>query len=162
DPDEDDLVVDEFRKLIPSCPRMLLMLVPRRPERFEEAAQKLQAAGIPFVRRSQLTETTSLTLPGVLLVATMGELVSLFPLAAIVCRGGTMEHRGGHNIPEPSFFGKPVIIGQHMENFPDIAEEFRGRAAVVSIGSGEELAAAVLRLWQDETLLNQTGERARE
>lgn len=162
DPDEDDVVIRAFSALSATQPRLLLLLVPRRPERFATAAGKLESAGIRFVRRSQLVDGVKLALPGVLLVDTMGELTSLFSSADVVFMGGTLPRRGGHNILEPAFFAKPVIIGPHMENFPDIAEEFRARGAVVEIRDGEELAGAVLRLAADAAARKAIGGKGRE
>jgi len=138
DADEDDLTLAAYEEL--ASPGLLWIHVPRRPERFEVAAQKLTARGIPFVRRSQLQ---SLTLPGVLLLDTLGELSGLFPLADAVFMGGTLVRRGGHNILEPAFFGKPVIAGPYMENFAEIAREFTDAGALLRIGKPEELAPLI-------------------
>ncbi|HWB99448.1 MAG TPA: tetraacyldisaccharide 4'-kinase, partial [Bryobacteraceae bacterium] len=119
---------------------------PRKPERFDEAARKLEQAGIPFLRRSELRESDTLALPGVLLLDTIGELSGLFGLADVVFMGGTLASRGGHNILEPAFFGRPVIIGPHMENFREIGAEFCAAGASVQIDGREELAAALDRL----------------
>ncbi len=159
DIDEDDIVIQAVAELQRDEPGLLTILVPRRPERFDRAAQKLQAAGITCVRRTQLKAAA---LPCVLLLDSVGELVSLFPLAGCVFMGGTLANRGGHNILEPAFHGKPVIIGPHMENFPDIAGEFRAAAAVTEIGSGAELAQAVRFLLTDAKARERIGERARQ
>jgi 3-deoxy-D-manno-octulosonic-acid transferase len=139
DPDEDDVVIDAFRRL--GRQDVLLILVPRKPERFEIAAQKLEAAGVPFVRRTALNGSAP-----VLLLDTIGELAGLFDLADVVFMGGTLASRGGHNILEPALFGKPVIVGPHMENFRAIAEDFVQAGAVVEIASADELAPAVARV----------------
>ncbi len=149
DPDEDDIVLDAFAA-IPG--RQLLILVPRRPERFESAAAKLAARAIPFVRRSQLTNTTTLPLPGVLLLDTIGELSGLFPAANAVFMGGTFPHRGGHNILEPAAFGVPIVTGPHMENFAEIAAAFRTSGAVLTIENPADLADAIQRLFKDFTM----------
>ncbi|MBI3681619.1 MAG: tetraacyldisaccharide 4'-kinase [Acidobacteria bacterium] len=162
DPDEDDAVIAAFQSLAQRHPRLLLMLVPRRPERFEQAARKLEEAGVQHLRRSKLDENARLELPGVLLVDSMGELSSLFPLADVVFMGGTLVDRGGHNILEPAFFARPVIIGPHMENFPDIADEFRASGAVLEIADAGGLAGAVGKLLDDEQTRKRLGERARE
>ncbi|MBL8211948.1 MAG: tetraacyldisaccharide 4'-kinase [Bryobacterales bacterium] len=158
DVDEDAVVIQAIGELQREEPGLLTILVPRRPERFDSAAQKLQAAGIACVRRSQLKAAA---LPCVLLLDSVGELVSLFPLSDCVFMGGTLAERGGHNILEPAFYGKPVIIGPHMENFPDIAEEFRAAEAVTEIGAGAELALAVRFLLTDAKARARIGERAR-
>ncbi len=158
DVDEDDAVIAAFRELAPKHPRLLLILVPRKPERFDSAAAKLAAAGISFVRRSNLD--APLELPGALLLDSIGELSGLFPLADVVFMGGTLAARGGHNILEPAFFSRPVICGPHMENFRQIAEEFREREAYVEIASASELAGAVDQLLTDRARAAEIGRRA--
>lgn len=92
-----------------------------------------------------------------LLLDSIGELSGLFAVADVVFMGGTLARRGGHNILEPAFFGKPVIIGPHMENFQAIADEFRAAGACVEIGDAGELAGAVERLLEAP---NEIGRRA--
>ncbi|MFN7932363.1 MAG: tetraacyldisaccharide 4'-kinase [Bryobacteraceae bacterium] len=152
DPDEEYVVIEAIRQT--SRPGLLWMVAPRRPERFDLTASKLERAGIGFQRRSQLAAGSQLNLPGVLLLDSMGELASLFSLGDVVFMGGTLAQRGGHNILEPAFYSKPVIIGPHMENFPDIGAEFRAAGAVCEIAGPAELAPAVT------TLLDNAGERA--
>jgi 3-deoxy-D-manno-octulosonic-acid transferase len=154
--DEDDAVIAAWRQLR----GVFLMLVPRKPERFDVVAAKLDAAGIEYVRRSRLGHDGAGTAPPtVLLLDSIGELGGLFGLADCVFRGGTLAARGGHNILEPALFGKPVIVGPHMENFQAIAKEFRAARAVVEIAATEELAGAVERVLADD---GGTGARARD
>jgi 3-deoxy-D-manno-octulosonic-acid transferase len=141
DPDEDDVVIDAFQKV--RREGLLLILAPRRPERFDVVAEKLKAAGVPFVRRSQFGP---FALPGVLLLDSIGELAAVFQRASVVFMGGTLASRGGHNILEPAYFAKPVIVGPHMENFAEMAAEFAAANAVVRIADGSELAGAVGRM----------------
>jgi tetraacyldisaccharide 4'-kinase len=158
DVDEDDAVIAAFRGLVPKHPRLLLVLVPRKPERFDSAAAKLAAAGISFVRRSKLD--VPLDLPGVLLLDSIGELSGLFPLADVVFMGGTLPARGGHNILEPALFSRPIVCGPHMENFRQIAEEFRERDAYIEIASASGLAGAVDQLLTDRARAAEIGRRA--
>jgi tetraacyldisaccharide 4'-kinase len=161
DVDEDDVVIETFRELAPRHSGLLLMLVPRRPERFEVVAQKLVESGTPFFRRSGLEQQECLLkLPGVLLVDSMGELSGLFQLADVVFMGGTLATRGGHNILEPAFFGTPVVVGPHMENFPEIAEEFSAANACVEIQNAAALGAAIDTLLNDAELRTTLGGRA--
>jgi 3-deoxy-D-manno-octulosonic-acid transferase len=160
DIDEDDVVIAAFRAVAPRFPDLLLILVPRKPERFDAVAEKLQAAGLRFLRRSRLPAETS-TAPQVLLLDTIGELSGLFALADVVFMGGSLANRGGHNILEPALFGKPVIFGPHMENFQAVAEEFRQGRAAWEIAQPEQLAEAVAHLLAGPAAAGQMGERAR-
>ena len=94
-----------------------------------------------------------MTLPGVLLLDSIGELAGLFERATVVFMGGTLPQRGGHNILEPAYFGKPVIVGPHMENFAEIVQEFSAADAVVKIDGPDDLVGAV------ESLLENPGAR---
>jgi 3-deoxy-D-manno-octulosonic-acid transferase len=154
DVDEDDVVLQAFAEV--SRPGLLLILAPRRPERFDVVAEKLKRAGLNFVRRTNLGP---LTLPGVLLVDSIGDLAALFARADVVFMGGTLARRGGHNILEPAYFAKPIIAGPHMENFAAIAREFRGAEALESIKDSAALGPAVARLLDDPGTL---GARARD
>jgi tetraacyldisaccharide 4'-kinase len=162
DVDEDEVMISAFRKLSNRHPGLLLILVPRKPERFDSAARKLSDGDVSFLRRSELKLDAELTLPGVLMLDTIGELAALFPLADVVFMGGTLARRGGHNILEPAICGRPVIIGPHMENFEAIAADFRAHDAIIEIGGPEELAPSVDRLLADSELRAQLGRRARE
>jgi tetraacyldisaccharide 4'-kinase len=153
DIDEDDAVIAAYLELTARRRDIVLVLVPRKPERFDLAARKLDAAGIPYLRRSALTPDSALSLPGVLLLDSIGELGGLFALAHVVFMGGTLAARGGHNILEPAFFAKPIIIGPHMENFCEIAADFRRAGACLEISSPAELASAVQRALDDALAL---------
>jgi 3-deoxy-D-manno-octulosonic-acid transferase len=158
DLDEDDVVIAAFRELAARHGDLALILAPRKPQRFDVVAGKLAAAGLPFVRRSEWSGHT----PGqrLLLLDTIGELSGLFGAADVVFMGGTLAQRGGHNILEPALFGKPVIVGPHMENFQAIADEFEAAGALVRIGAAAELAGAVGRLLDRPEAAGEIGRRA--
>lgn len=160
DPDEDETVLSAFQQVAASQPELLLLLAPRKPERFNAAAQRLESAGIPFVRRSQLTGSETLALPGALLLDSIGELGSLFPLADVVFMGGTLAARGGHNILEPALFARPIVTGPHLENFAEIAADFRAAGALVEVCDAAGLASAVTGLLEDPTRAGALGAKA--
>ena len=152
--DEDDAVI----AALASLPDVFLIIAPRKPERFDAVAEKLERAQIPFVRRSR-----GLAGDGrVLLLDSIGELAALFACADVVFMGGTLADRGGHNVLEPAYFSKPVIVGPHMENFATIAAEFAGAGALERIGDARELSAAVTGLLSDATRRERIGTKARE
>jgi 3-deoxy-D-manno-octulosonic-acid transferase len=158
-PDEDDIVIDAFREL--QGPGFLLILAPRKPEQFDEAARKLEQSGVSWVRRSALAVGQAVPPVSILLLDTIGELSALFSRADVVFMGGTLAPRGGHNILEPAMFGKPIIVGPHMENFRDIADAFRSAGAMIEIKSGSQLAGAVNALLQDRERAADLGRRAK-
>ncbi len=155
DIDEDDAVIAAFKELTTTHKGLLLILAPRKPERFEIVAEKLFQAGLPFTRR---TAFAPLPFPSVLLLNTIGELAGLFEKADVVFMGGTLAQRGGHNILEPAYFGSPIVVGPHMENFAAIAREFHESDALALIQDPAELAPAVAKLLADGSAL---GQRAR-
>lgn len=160
DVDEDDAVLRAFQDLVSRHPELLLILVPRRPERFDDAESKLRAAGLRYVRRSRNTVPDDLALPCVILLDSIGELTSLFPLADVVFMGGTLARRGGHNVLEPAACRRAIVTGPHLENFAAIAQEFRDQHAFLGITSASELGPAVAKLIGDRGLRDELGARA--
>ena len=154
--DEDDAVIAAWLELRERYPDLAMILAPRKPERFDAVAAKLQAAGIEFRRRS-----TAAGGARVLLLDSIGELAALFSLADVVFMGGTLSIRGGHNVLEPALFAKPVIVGPHMENFQAIADEFHAAGAYVEIESAASLPAAVAQLLDNPAAAREIGDHAR-
>jgi tetraacyldisaccharide 4'-kinase len=141
---EEDFVLDCFSRM-PSGWKLLI--APRKPERFEEVAHKLETANHTFSRRSRSEFTGD-----ILLLDSIGELSGLFGFADVVFMGGTLAQRGGHNILEPAFYAKPIVVGPHMENFRDMADHFRACRAFVEIAGPQELLAAVLNAALDPNI----------
>jgi 3-deoxy-D-manno-octulosonic-acid transferase len=137
---EEDFVLKAFTHL----PGWKLIIAPRKPERFDEVAAKLEQSGFSFGRWSKRE------LGGeVLLLDTIGDLSGLFPAADVVFMGGTLAERGGHNILEAAYFAKPIVVGPHMENFREIANDFRAANAIIEIRSHAELLEGILRAAAD-------------
>ena len=158
DADEDEIVLNVYQRLARDFPKLRLILVPRRPERFASAAAAMDKRAIVFARRSTLPERAAAS---VLLLDSMGELAGVFRVADVVFVGGTLCRRGGHNILEPAFFGKPVIIGPHMENFPEIARDFLAAQACLSVSDEAALEAALRHAISDDAWRVKVGESAR-
>lgn len=116
-----------------------LIVAPRKPERFEEVARMLSDSGLRWTRRTALDDPDA----DVLLLDSIGELGGLFGYAQAVFMGGSLVRKGGHNILEPAFFNKAVIVGPHMENFREIADDFLAQGALLKIRGPEALAGAV-------------------
>jgi 3-deoxy-D-manno-octulosonic-acid transferase len=132
---EEGLLLRAFENVRASHPRAVMILAPRRPERFGEVAQLLEELGIRFWRRSLWSGDT--IGGGVFLVDTIGELASLYALADVAFVGGSLVPRGGHNIIEPAQHGVAIMVGHHTENFRDIVNLFQSHDAVRVVGPAE-------------------------
>jgi tetraacyldisaccharide 4'-kinase len=160
DPDEEETVIAAFQQVARSRPDLLLLLAPRKPEYFDAAAAKLRRAEVPFLRRSTLGDGDFLPLPGALLLDSIGELSGLFSLATAVFMGGTLVSRGGHNILEPALASRPIVAGPHLENFAEIAAEFRAAGALVEVGDAASLAIAIGEILDRPALAATLGQKA--
>ncbi len=150
----------------------LLVLAPRKPERFAAAAAFIDESHRKFIRRSQLavpgpsiTGDSGLNqIPAdvnVLLLDSIGELASLYQLADGVFVGGSLVPAGGHNILEPAAFGKVPVFGDSMENFADIASRFIEAGAAIQVGNPEDAGVELIHLLKDKEKMQRMGEAAR-
>ena len=154
---EEPLLLRAFENVLASHPRAVMILAPRRLERFDEVAQLLQQLGIRFWRRS-LWSGDPIS-GGVLLIDSIGELASLYALGDVAFVGGSLVPRGGHNIIEPARHGVPIVVGNHTENFRDIVGLFQSRDAIRIVGPAE-LPLVFLELFSNEAERTALGRRA--
>jgi 3-deoxy-D-manno-octulosonic-acid transferase len=139
----------------------LLILAPRKPDRFEPAAAIATADGWNAVRRSSIDFNAPLDENAdVIVLDTIGELAGLYLLADAAFVGGSLVPAGGHNILEPAWFAKPPVFGPSMENFRDMASQFLSAQAAVQVSSGPQLGAVWVQIIQDNTLRERMGKAA--
>jgi 3-deoxy-D-manno-octulosonic-acid transferase len=158
---EEELVLSAFHRVRERVPQARLLVAPRHPERFAAVPSLVEAAGFRCLRRSAL-DPVAWRDGEILLLDSLGELAQVYALASVVFVGGSLVPSGGHNILEPAVAGKAVVVGPHMENFQEIADQFRAEGAMVQVGSPDELAREVSALLLDEERRRSLGERARE
>lgn len=141
----------------------LLVLAPRKPDRFTAAAEIVSSAGWEVVRRSNLDLNSTLgESADVLLLDSIGELAGLYSLADAVFVGGSLVPAGGHNILEPAWFSRPPIFGTSMENFQEMAEAFLAARAGVQVSSGTQLGKVWVQLIEDDATRERMGRAAYE
>jgi 3-deoxy-D-manno-octulosonic-acid transferase len=157
--DEEPPLMKAFESVLVEHPRSVMILAPRRPERFDDVAILLQQLGMRFVRRSRWQG--EVLAGGVLLVDTMGELAALYVLADVAFVGGSLVPRGGHNIIEPAQYGVAIVVGPHNENFRDIVSLFQRRDAV-RIVTLAELPLTLMQLLVNDEERRSLGRRAEE
>jgi 3-deoxy-D-manno-octulosonic-acid transferase len=124
-------------------PETLLVIAPRRPERFDEAESRIVRTGLRYQRRTGIRDRVPLEVR-VVLLDSVGELVRLLPAATAVFVGGTVAPIGGHNVLEPARYGKPVAFGPSLDNVADAARSLCEQRGGVLVREPSELA----RHWQ--------------
>jgi 3-deoxy-D-manno-octulosonic-acid transferase len=174
---EEPLALIAFGTLQGEFPRALLVLAPRKPERFDAAAKFIEDNHSKFVRRSALQVPTpaqaasangassvSARLPDnvtILLLDSIGELASLYGAADHAFVGGSLVTSGGHNILEPAAFGKIPVFGPSMENFAEMANRFVAAEAAIQVPSPEDAGVAWIELIRDPQRMQRMSAAAR-
>jgi 3-deoxy-D-manno-octulosonic-acid transferase len=164
---EENSVLRAFAMVESQFPRALLILAPRKPEQFDNAAEIVRGSGRDLLRRRDLslngTANAQLAKPrSVFLLDSLGELSGLYPLADVVFVGGSLVPAGGHNILEPAAFGKVPVYGPWMENFREMAAKFLDAGAAIQVNGPEELGAAWCDLLREPERAASMGASARE
>ncbi len=157
---EEEPVLRAFARVKREIPAALLVIAPRKPERFAEAEALAIDAGFTVAKRTELlVDGTPRT--DVVILDTIGELAQLYQVATAVFVGGSLVDAGGHNILEPAVFGKPIVIGPHMSNFAEIARAFVENGAAEQVPDAAALEAALLALVTDPVRRARLGAAAR-
>lgn len=158
---EDEIILDAFAQVRTSSSSAacgaVLVLVPRHPERFERVGQLCVSRGFSVARRSEHSWNNT---NDILLGNTMGELMLMFGASDIAFVGGSLVPNGGHNFIEPAAWGLPLLSGEHVFNFAEVARLMTDAGALVKLGSAAQLAQAFLQLIDDEGERKQRGEAA--
>ncbi len=144
---EEELVLHAHRKLLETYPDLLLLLVPRHPERFAQVRERIQKGGFTVVSRTDARSCMEDT--QVFLGDTMGELPLFYAASDIAFVAGSLVPVGGHNLLEPAALAKPIISGPHVFNGQEIADMFVDQHACKIVRDWSELADAVETLLVD-------------
>ena len=134
---------------------VLLMIVPRHPQRFDEVAALVAARGLRMQRRSAGEPVAADT--AVLLGDSMGEMFMYYAACDVVLMGGSFLPYGAHSLIEPCALGRPVIIGPSTYNFAEAAEAAVAAGAAVRVSDLAEAVAAALQLAADPARLQRMG-----
>lgn len=127
---EETLMLEALSKLKPKHKKLLLVLVPRHPERFDKVEQLCQASPYKTYRFSAIEHASLPEDCDVLLVDKMGVLNSFYSAAQLAFVGGSFAKRGGHNALEPAVWSVPVIMGPHTYNNPEITIALRNQGSL--------------------------------
>jgi 3-deoxy-D-manno-octulosonic-acid transferase len=163
---EEAAILDAWPQLFISDPNLVLVLAPRHPERFSAVATLLVESGVKWVRRSTWRTQPEASIPPlrpgqVVLLDTIGELASVYSLAAVAFVGGSLVPSGGHNPLEPAQFGVPIVMGPSYTNFRSITEDLLAHDAL-RITNRDELDITLMDLLQNRQTAEAMGMRARQ
>lgn len=158
---EEQLALASFLALAEEFPKLRLIITPRHPERFDEVAAAIAAAGLPWRRRSRLETDSPDPAARLLLVDTVGELGAWWGTAQIAFVGGSLGSRGGQNMIEPAAYGAAVCFGPNTRNFRDIVAQLLQADAAQVVHSGDELTEFVRRCLRQPAWARAMGDRAR-
>jgi len=153
-------LLQAFGGLLRDFPQALLLLAPRRPERFARAAQLAREAGFAVAMRSQGLAPD----PAVqcLIVDSMGELQTFYAACDVAFVGGSLEPHGGHNVLEAAALGRPIVVGPHTFNFEEITRCLVEDGAALRVADAEQLEAALRKLLGDPGLRGRMAAAARK
>ncbi len=157
-PGEEAVILKARDRLVREHPGLQVVLVPRKPERFDEVASLVRRSGLSCVRRSESADGTRRqpAVNTIFLGDTMGELRKIYTLADVVFVGRTLAPMGGSDMMEVAALARPIVVGPHTENFADtvqrLAEARAIRVVPVDVSRtevAEALAQAVGQLLAD-------------
>jgi 3-deoxy-D-manno-octulosonic-acid transferase len=145
---EEGTVLEAFQRIRAIWGNALLIIAPRKPERFEEVERLAKEPGWGVARRTELAVDAEPRVD-VVILDTIGELAQLYKVATVVFVGGSLVDAGGHNILEPAVFGKAIVFGPHMHNFTEIARTFIENRGAVQVQADAELENVLVELLSD-------------
>ncbi len=157
---EERLLFEAVGRLREKFPRLLVVLAPRHPERFEEVAALCAEEGFEvacYSRHDPCREETA-----IYLVDVMGELPRFYAAADVAFVGGSLLPYGGHNVLEPASLGTPVLSGPHTHNFDEICRLLSAAGALVVVADVDALVTAAADWLGDSNERDRVGRMAQE
>ncbi len=150
---EEALLLDILKQ--PGMEQVLLLLVPRHPQRFEEVAQLVDKSGLTMVRRSQ--EAFPDAGHQVWLGDSMGEMAAYYRVANVAYVGGSLLPLGGQNLIEAAACACPTLVGLHTFNFAQATEDAIAAGAAMRVADVDELSRVLIQLLADPERLEAMG-----
>lgn len=157
---EEEILLEAFRQIAGHIHGLLLVLVPRHPERFGPVERLCRREGFATFLATDLTRDLDPETE-VLVVNRMGELMKYIAACDVVFMAGSLVPIGGHNLLEAAALERPVVFGPHVFNFAEISSMFLAQGAGIQVQDREELVAVMCRLFEDAGMRDQYGTRGR-
>ncbi|HBO85029.1 MAG TPA: 3-deoxy-D-manno-octulosonic acid transferase [Deltaproteobacteria bacterium] len=157
---EEEIILHVFSRLKRELPGLKLLIAPRHPDRFEEIENLIKSKGFSFLKKSDTHHSSLITHHSfdVILLDTMGELGKMFGLATAAFVGGSLVNIGGHNLLEPVLHKKPVIFGQFIQDYREIADILIKSEGGIMVRDSSELEGVLRKIFLDRRLAKERGE----
>ena len=148
-PGEEELILESHKQILKRYPESLLLIAPRKPERFKAVHNLIIDSGLT----SALWSEFEILDPeiSVLLIDTLGDLPFFYSAADVAFVGGSLFSVGGHNLLEPASLGKPVITGPILHNVEEISSQLMINGGLAIINDTSELAETIISLFNDSS-----------
>lgn len=153
---EEEILLSAFKILRKLWPNLLLLIVPRHPNRCNKVASLCEKNGFNLIRRSTYQPCNAKTT--VFLLDTMGELLLFYATADLAFVGGSLVPVGGHNVLEPAVIGLPVLFGPHMFNFVESSQLLLSASAAFMVVDTKSIVDTVTQLLAAPELRKQVGQ----
>lgn len=150
---EERILLSVYNELRQKHTPFHLVIAPRNIYRAEEISSLAESMGVSIQKFS----SGNVYRQDVLIVDTIGDLVTFYDYCDISFIGGSLVEQGGHNPLEPARLGKPVIFGPHMSDFQEIAQEMTDESAAFQVDSEVALSSVLQRLIDNPHLRKQYG-----
>jgi 3-deoxy-D-manno-octulosonic-acid transferase len=152
---EEEALCKIYKTLREKYPELFLVLVPRHAERRDDVVAAIEGQGLTCSLRSQGSSAAD-----VLVIDTTGELMGFYAAADLVFVGKSLTQHGGQNPIEPALFGKPIVVGPNMENFPSVMDDFLSAGALRQVDSFQSLEKTISELLEDSNVRKNLGSAA--
>ncbi len=154
---EEKILFGLFEQLKRETGAFQFLIAPRHLERLPAIYEEAKRCGVRVVALSECLKSGAIGPESVrkndamIILDKMGVLPFFYQEADLVFVGGSLVPKGGHNLVEPAFFEKPVLFGRHMENFREMAEEFKKNGAGIEVADGAQLKERIIELSHDSS-----------
>ena len=152
---EEEKVLEAYKDVQSKNPNVLLLLVPRHPERFDEVTGLCERSQLQTMRRS--LPQSAINDIEIIVGDSMGEMARYYSVANIAFVGGSLVNTGCQNVIEPAVLALPILVGPSQFNFAQICNQLESAGGMLTVSDEEGLAASLNRLVENEALRRHMG-----
>ena len=149
---EEELILESHKQVLKCFPQSLLLLAPRKPERFKPVQKLIIDSGLTSSLWSEFKYLNSKV--NVLLIDTLGDLIFFYSAADVAFVGGSLFSVGGHNLLEPASLGRPVITGPILYNVEEISSQLMVNGGLVIVNDSSELSETIITLFDNSSTID--------